>query len=564
MKHSLNRSFPCFDAAVRYHSEFSLASRIRFPDQENREVSYKELYQLSRSCEKWIVAAGVKREARVALVMAPRLETVAAILALLRLHVTFVPLVFRSGLRPGSQPFIAADSALRIGRPQWLLCPQQDIPQYSALAVHSKQDIRVEPVELVAGNNHAVEGESLDVPRNGPAIIQMSSGSTARSKGIWLTEVNLLRNVAAIQERLGGSSHDRVYSWLPLHHDMGLVGALLTSIHAGASLVLASGQSFVHDPLSWIRGLSDSRSTITMGPPSAYALAQEKVASSSGMLPNCDLSFLRVALIGAEPVSYDTCRAFEAAFLPYGLNPHVLQPCYGLAENCVAVTMRNPGTPLAHHSFDRGSLDQDGASLAESSGKCPVPLLGNGAPVAGSEVLIAHKSNGRLIAAEVGEIYIRGDAAAVMIVDSDGKACEMARGGWIPTGDIGTWAGEELYIVGRTKEIIKRGGRVLVPFDIESTVAELLHIPPGIVAAVGIFDEASQREEVVLFVEAKNDSSLEGKIRLRVLETFQLPLFDIVFLRRGSLPRTLSGKVKRLELGHNYRLGKFRPPQSVA
>jgi len=546
--------------ALQFHAAQSSDSRLLFQEQDNRKVSYAELLQLSARMAAALESLGIVAGSRVALVMTPSAETVAALIALLRLQTTTIPLVYRGRLRPGSQPYIASEQTLRMNEPELLLSPSQELPSYSLLTSSLNPAIHTEPVEALAEGRSEPHVKSRGEPFIGPALIQMSSGSTGNSKAILLTESNLLANVAAIHDRLHGSALDKVYCWLPLNHDMGLVGGLLTTLYAGAFLILGSPQRFIRDPISWIDGMSKDRSTITMGPPSAYALSLEKAILSPLRLSGCDLSSLRMAMVGAEPVSHSFCSAFQETLLPYGFPKNALQPCYGLAENCVAVTLREPGTPIAVRHFDRAALEQHRVVLAARASPQAVTLVGNGPTVGGCEVLIAEpRTDGADHQGAIGEIQIRGSARAARIVCADGTSVEPAADGWIPTGDLGAWVDGELYILGRTKEIIKRGGTTLAPFDIESTVAELIGVSVGAVAAIGLLDQETGREEVIVLIEGnlKDTLQLETKIRLTVLQTFQLPLLDVLFLRPGMLARTMSGKLTRLEARRAYQDGRF-------
>jgi fatty-acyl-CoA synthase len=554
--------FESFDDALRYQAAQSSTSRLVFAEQDNRKIGYPELLRLAARMAAGLQSLGIAAGARVALVMTPSAETVAALIALLRLQATTVPLVYRGRLRPGSQPFVASEQTLRMNQPELLLSPRQELPSYETLTAGLPHVMRTEPIEALAEGPSEQPMQSRCEPWLGPALIQMSSGSTAISKAIWLTESNLLSNVAAIHERLDGSASDNVFCWLPLNHDMGLVGGLLTTLYAGASLTLGSPQKFIQDPVSWIAGMSQDRSTTTMGPPSAYALSREKAVLAPERLADCDLSNLRVAMVGAEPVSHSFCSAFQETMSQYGLRHNVLQPCYGLAENCVAVTLREPFAAVAVRHFDRTALEQSRLVLAADASPQAVTLVGNGPAVRGSEVLIGEPQAGGSDPGVVGEIHIRGSARAARIVCSDGTPIEPSSDGWIPTGDLGAWVDGELYIVGRTKEIIKRGGATLAPFDIESTVAELVGVSVGAVAAVGLPDEETGREEVIVLIEGsrKDASELETKIRLGVLQTFHLPLLDVLFIRPGMLARTMSGKVKRAEVRRAYQDGRFSRP----
>jgi acyl-CoA synthetase (AMP-forming)/AMP-acid ligase II len=345
---------------------------------------------------------------------------------------------------------------------------------------------------------------------------------------------------------------------------MGLVGALFSTLHAGASFSLFTPTEFVRSPLCWIEQLSIDRATITVAPQFAYDLCLQKVALSMPPAQTYDLSRLRLALNGAEAIDVLVCEQFERAFAGFGLREHALQPCYGLAENCVAVAVRTPGTPRVARHFDRGALHRGRAQLMAAASSETVTRAGNGHAIDGTRLAVLDEHAAALADGKVGEIAIAGTASARALLQGDGRITPLPD--WLRTGDLGVILDGELYVVGRVKEIVKRGGETFSPTDIEACasaagrVAEQRVQLTGI-AAFGFRDEAHGREEIVLVAETRDfrheqrAAALADELRKAVMREFRFVLYDVIIARPGTIPRTTSGKTQRLLLRERYLQG---------
>jgi acyl-CoA synthetase (AMP-forming)/AMP-acid ligase II len=541
-----------FAAAVLCHAGRPTASAIRAIDRngEIASLNYPQLAALAGGLAHRLNAAGIGAGDRVALVMASKLTVVLAVTALFAIGATVVPLAHHR-IRPASYQFDITASALRAARPSCILLTADVVETYR-------------PVLAVSGGPRLLclddlVGTTADLPlaprTSDPRVIQFSSGTTQAPKGIMLGEDSLLNNVSAICQRIAASAADHLYLWLPLSHDMGLVGGLLSALYAGGSLTMTAPADFIREPLGWAEGITRHKCTLTVGPPSAYALLVAKATVNPEHARQLDLSSLRLAMTGAEMVPPALGCAFQAAFSGAGLRPHVLQPCYGLAENCVAVTLRPPGRSWKVRHFVRAALSDSRIELRAQAGSDSISRIGNGEPIVGTEIRIGRADGDEIVPAPYGELFVRGRSAANGILDEAGRRAAMLGGGWIATGDLAALVEGELFVLGRIKELIKYGGQSFAPTDIEAAVAATTDLPAQAVAAVASHDELGGQEALVIFVEiarGEANPALAAAIRQKVLAAFRVPTRDVVFLARGGLPRTPSGKIRRIELAAAY------------
>jgi acyl-CoA synthetase (AMP-forming)/AMP-acid ligase II len=317
-------------------------------------------------------------------------------------------------------------------------------------------------------------------------------------------------------------------SWLPLYHDMGLVGALLTALAQPAPLALMKPEEFVARPARWLQAISRCRATISAAPNFAYQLAVERIRDDE--LEGVDLSSWLLALDGAEPVAASTLSRFYERFRAFGFRREALTPVYGLAEASLAVTFTDPGTAFTARRFDAAALVEREAAL-EVDAAGGVELVSSGRPLPGMDVEIASEDGRRLPEGRVGRIRIRGPSVTSAGVDADG---------FLDTGDRGFFWSGELYLCGRSRDLLILRGRNYAPEMIEDALAGVPGMRPGAVAAV------SHPEGLSLLVERGPGAVEESEVRARAIEICGVdPL--VVILEPGALPRTSSGKIKRQE-----------------
>ncbi|HEX2313339.1 MAG TPA: fatty acyl-AMP ligase [Thermomonospora sp.] len=396
-------------------------------------------------------------------------------------------------------------------------------------------------------------GDGLPVP--GPddlALIQFSSGSSGDPKGICLTHRNLTHNIRAFQRRMEITpGRDVVVSWLPLYHDMGLIGTMIGSLVTEIPLVLASPLDFLRDPVFWLRLVAKYRATISVAPQFAFSLCVRRARPER--LDGLDLSSLRVLLNGAEPVQASGVRAFEETFGPYGLGEGVVTPCYGLAEHALAVAMARYGEGLRVRPVPGGDT---------IDGKEAVSV---GPPVPGTEVAVRDRDGAPLPDETVGRIVVRSASVGRGVLTEDGMAPLADEDGWLNTGDLGFLADGELYVVGREKDLILTAGRNIHPQDLEQIAATVEGVRTGRVIAFGVEDAALGTQAVVVAAEtrlraAEDLARCATEVRHRVAAGAGVVPRDVVLLPVGAIPLTSSGKLRRSRLKESYVSGDLGGP----
>ena len=383
------------------------------------------------------------------------------------------------------------------------------------------------------------------------ALIQFSSGSTGDPKGICLTHTNILANVTAFLSRMDASEEDSCVTWLPLYHDMGLIGTMLGPMLVEGPLVLIPPTDFLRRPAFWLECLGRYRGTISVAPQFAFNLCLRKVKPED--LPGIDLSALRVLLNGAEPILADGIQAFEERFAALGMRRGVVTPCYGLAEGTLAAAMRRPGNPLELGTPSSGA-DPGGQLLHAVS---------VGPAMDGVEIRIRETGGEWASAGTVGEICLRGRSICRGILGTDGERPSTDADGWLATRDLGFLAGDELHVTGRLKDLIILGGRNLYPQDLEAAASELPGFRPGRIAAFGVpvAERATEALVVVAETTEENVERVAGhvtELRRRLRERFGVIPWDTVLLKRGYLPLTTSGKLRRAKTREDYESNALR------
>jgi fatty-acyl-CoA synthase len=380
------------------------------------------------------------------------------------------------------------------------------------------------------------------------AILQYTSGSTADPKGVMLPHRCVLSNIDAMCEAAAIRSDDVMLSWLPLYHDMGLIGFLTLPMTTGTDLVLAAPQDFLGAPARWVTWMSRHGGTVTAGPNFSYALAARALRRLEGL----DLRPWRIALNGAEPVDPDTVDAFLAAGERHGLSPGVVFGAYGMAEATLAITFPEPGTGMTYDYVERRVLELEGyaapALHRESTPDRPVRRLARlGTPIPGFELRVCDPETGFVLAErEVGEIELRGPSITPGYYRHPDATAASFRGQWLRTGDLGYWADGEIVVCGRIKDLIIVGGRNVFPEDVERAVADVDGVRTGNVIAFST-EGRRGREGLVVVAEVKGDDTdfIRTQIRKRVADSVGIPPREVVLVAAGTLPKTSSGKLQR-------------------
>ena len=379
---------------------------------------------------------------------------------------------------------------------------------------------------------------------NALAILQFTSGSTADPKGVMLPHRCVTANIDAIDEALGiDYDLDRAASWLPLYHDMGLIGMLTIPMTTGTDLVLAGPQDFLAAPSRWAQWISDFHCSITAGPNFSYALSARAMRRAGDL----DLSHWRVALNGAEPIEPSAVEDWLAAGAPHGLRVGTAFCAYGMAEATVGITFPEPGKGMFVDAVDARVLETDRYAAPRdhsAPGARRLPRLGRA--IRGLELRVVDAETGvPLRDREAGELEVRGTSVTPGYFRNERATADVFHDDWLRTGDLGYVFDGELVICGRLKDVIIVGGRNVFPEDIERAAAGVEGVRAGNVIAFGSPGRRG-RESVVVVAETRADdaSTVRDAVAACVTDAVGVAA-EVVLVRPGSLPKTSSGKLQR-------------------
>jgi fatty-acyl-CoA synthase len=393
------------------------------------------------------------------------------------------------------------------------------------------------------------------------AMLQYTSGSTRAPRGVPVTHRHLAANIVAIKAATG---HDalhpvRTLSWLPLYHDMGLIGFLALPMSCGCPLFLQSPVGFARRPSGWLEAVSRHRITATGAPNFAYELMTRVLTAGLAV----DLSSLRLLMTGGEPVDAATMTAFAAAARLRGFDPSAIVAAYGLAESTLAVTVSRPGSGMRVHEVDAHRLETEGQATPAAPGARTRRLVTLGVAVSGTSVRIVDPRTGDCVGpGTVGHIEVRGPS---VVGHYWGEPAPPA-GSWLRTGDLGYLTGgsdrtdAELVVCGRAKDVLFAAGRNIFPQDIEAAAAEVPGVRPGGVAAFGIPGQRGDRLVVAVESRGVDPATLRRGVIAAVLDEVGLAPHTVVTLPIGRLPKTSSGKLRRAEARTRYLSGVLSPP----
>ena len=396
------------------------------------------------------------------------------------------------------------------------------------------------------------------------ALLQFTSGSTAAPKGVVLTGRALAANIAAIlgPRGLNGTSADVAVSWLPLYHDMGLIGMLLSSVYQRASAVIMSPVLFLKRPTAWLDAISRYGGTVSFAPNFAYELCRRRVKPSQ--IATLDLSRWRIAGCGAEPIRPESLTGFAEHFASTGFRASSFMPSYGLAEHALAVTLAHHGIRVDRVNADR--LVRESKAVPVINGERAVRIVCCGTPFPGHELRIVDDAFATLPERHVGAIAVKGPSLMAGYYNDTDATAAVLHDGWLLTGDLGYLANGELFVCGRTKDLIIRQGRKYHPPDLESAIAGTDGLPLAGVVVFGI-TSVEEADTVVAVLEARASAKADdvaSSARRRVREAAGLELDEVVVTPPGTIPRTTSGKVRRAETRARFEAGTLLRPVSLS
>jgi 1-acyl-sn-glycerol-3-phosphate acyltransferase len=521
------------------------------------EISYGALAEAARDFGAGLAARGVAPGDRVAIMLPTSREFFAAFYGALRAGAIPVPLY------PPARPAQLEQHFRRIagivansGAGLFVTIEQAKafahvLQTHAAALRHVATVGDVLEAEGAAPAHRAAAGET--------AFLQYTSGSTGRPKGVVLSHANLLANLRAMGAAAGVSSTDTFVSWLPLYHDMGLIGACLGSMLFAFPLVLMSPLAFLSRPVRWLRRIQQHRGTLTSAPNFAYELCLGKLSDRD--LEGLDLGSLRLSFNGAEAVSADTIERFCERFARYGFRREAMTPVYGLAECCLGTAFPPLGRGPLVERIDRAHFQSRGvARLARDDDPLPLRVVACGRALPG-HALRAVDERGRELGERVqGRVQFSGPSATSGYFENPEETAQLIDGAWRNTGDLGYLASGELFITGRAKDVIIRGGHNIHPMELEAAAGEVKGVRHGGVAVFAASDARTGTERLVVLAETRETKPEErarmiAEINHLAVDLIGMPADEVVLAAPRTVLKTSSGKIRRAACRELYERG---------
>jgi acyl-CoA synthetase (AMP-forming)/AMP-acid ligase II len=524
-------------------------------------VSYRELYERARKMAGALEALGVRPGDRVALVLPTSVGFMDAFFGTLCAGAIPVPLYppVRLGRldeyhrkTAGMIEVVKARVVITDGRVRRLLGQAID---------RARPELGCHNVDALLAQSNSERQVDSARPED-LALIQFSSGTTVDSKPAALSHRNLLANVAVLERYFltEPEPHGGV-AWLPLYHDMGLIGCLLLAVYHPGPLCLIPPELFLARPSIWLKAISRHKGTVSPAPNFAYGLCLKRVRDEE--MEGVDLSSWKFALNGAEPVSPQVLARFAERFGRWGFRAEALTPVYGLSEASLAVTFSKPLT-----RFTTRKVDADHLASAGEVRDGDREVVSVGSPLAGISVEVRNEDGVEVSDGKVGRVWVRGPSVMTGYFGNPEATSKALRDGWLDTGDLGFVSHGELFLCGRAKELVILRGANHAPQEFEECLDGIVGVRTGCTVALGYVPSGADGEELALLVEtereqASADAKLIEQIRGQVAERTGIRPHEVVLLDPGTLPRTSSGKLRRAEAARRWLSGELTAPKPV-
>ena len=535
--------------------------RITYLEGENqtREVSFAELYERSLGILYHLQRLGARRGDKLILFLTDNEQFIDAFWAAVLGGIVPVPVAL--GISDEHRMKLLR-IARRLGKP-FLYTERRSLERIGAFAAQAGE----EEVYAALRERTFLVDDLDDISRAGSvqrsqagdtAFIQFSSGSTSEPKGVVLTHGNILANCRGSTEVAGFGEHDVSLSWMPLTHDMGLIGFHLVMFANRVHAHLMPTELFIRRPLLWLGLASKVRATILCSPNFGYRHYLKVLGERAP--EGLDLSAVRLIFNGAEPISVELCEEFLGRLAPAKLNRNAMYPVYGLAEASLAVSFPAVGAPLRTITLNRHRMSAGSPVELVPASDRHVRLVSEGKPIPYCRVRIADDEDRELPEDRIGHVHMRGDnVTRGYYEDPEANAAAFTADGWLRTGDLGLVHGGELYISGRAKEIIFVNGQNYYPHDLEGIVQRVPGLELGKVVAAGVRAREAEIEQLVVFVLHRGtvaDLLPTAKAVARLInEQTGLEVAEVVPVKR--IPKTTSGKIQRHRLEEAYADGEF-------
>jgi len=538
-------------------------ARFVAPSEEATFYPYQDVLRRAQQAAANLQARGLRRGDRVALILSTSIEFFDTLLGVQLAG--GIPAALYPPFRLGKldEYFarlrkmlskVGARFLITEGRIKRLLGP-------GVVGVESLEEV-LEAKDLQSGGGR---WQPVDVDPAAPAFLQFSSGTTVEPKAVMVTHTNLLANLTMMERCLVYRDESEIDNgcvcWLPLYHDMGLVGCLYLGLYYPGTVTYMGPDTFLVKPAIWLRTLSRYRSAISPAPHFAYSLCATKIKDEE--LEGVDLSHWRAALNGAEPIEPDGIQRFTERFARWGFQPAAMTPVYGLAEAGLGVTFTGLDDLPRFTEFSREGL-WNGGTAQPGPGR---RIASVGRQLPGVEVAIFDDQEQPVAEGGVGRIWVKGPSITKGYWESPELTANMIHGDWMDTGDLGFFYQGELYIAGRVKDLIIIRGRNYAPQEMEDLLLDVEGVRKGCAVAVSTLIEGEGEQLIMLAEKDPRSKRTEEEVRAdishRILKGLSLKPRDVELLEPGTLPRTSSGKLRRSEALRQFLAGELVPPEKV-
>lgn len=524
-------------------------------DGTERFFAYEELWQEANRRAAHLRAMGLAQGDRVALVIPEGHEFVLSFLGAVVAGIAPVPIFPRATFKAIDTYVDTVAHICAAARARVLLTSEATKPFVEKVLERDAGVTTLATTETAFDASKPTPAFSRpEVAPSDVCFLQFTSGSTSRPKGVMVTHANLVANASAFlgPHGLERTDSDLGVSWLPLYHDMGLIGFILGTLVCDIPVVILPTASFARAPRSWLETIHKHRGTMTYAPNFAFALVAKRIKERD--LQELDLSCLRVAGCGAEPIRGATLLEFAEKLRPAGFRAEALLPSYGMAEATLAISFHPRGTPIVIDRVDAEAMKRGEATPAPAgaSGSRVLELVSNGVPFPGHEVAIVDEKGQPLPERRVGEIVTRGPSVTAGYFENEEATRESWPDGWLHTGDLGYLADGNVYVCGRIKDLIILRGANYAPQDLEWAVDSIEGVRRGNVVAFSVLRDGE--ESLVLIAEGNSGDAprLRAEIAAKINQDFGLAPAHVGIVPVGTLPKTSSGKAQRRKTRSMY------------
>lgn len=547
--------FPTLVEALNYAAQGNTG--MNFYDRRNQLVAvleYSDLKRRAMANARRLLSLNLNKGDRVALIAETSVGFVEAFFACQYAGLIAVPLAIPMGVGQRDSYMSKLQGLIASCKPAAIVSSEEWLPLIDSVSTDTPE-LRI----LSHADLNALPEKEIDLPLPSPddiAYLQYTSGSTRFPRGVIITHRSVMANLQVIShDGIKLRPGDRCVSWLPFYHDMGLVGFLLTPVATQLSVDYMSTQDFAMRPMLWLKLISKNRGTVSVAPPFGYDLSLRR--STEKDMAELDLSSWRVAGVGAEPISAEQLEQFGERFAAVGFNSNAFMPCYGLAENALAVSFSDENEGFKVNEVDRDILEYQGKAVVPTKDTRAVSSFVNcGKALPGHHIEVRSETGIALPEREVGRIFISGPSLMSGYFHDAASQKEIQKTGWMDTGDLGYLLDGYLYVTGRKKDLIIIRGRNIWPQDIEY-VAELEpEVHPGDAIAFVTPQDKDESGRIVLQIQCRVSSEerraqIVHSLTARIQSEFSVAV-DIELLPPHSIPRTSSGKPARAEAKKRY------------